>query len=96
MTGTINCRKIDASEAAESRPFPPAHTGPKVIEVNVNGATQRLAPDSDIAALLERLQLAGKRVAVEKNGEIVPRSRFAQTALANGDRLEIVVAVGGG
>jgi sulfur carrier protein len=67
-----------------------------VIEVNVNGATQRLAPGIDIAALLERLQLAGKRVAVERNGEIVPRSRFAQTALANGDRLEIVVAVGGG
>ena len=67
-----------------------------MIEVNVNGAAQRLAPDTDLAALLERLQLAGKRVAVEKNGEIVPRSRFAQTALANGDRLEIVVAVGGG
>jgi len=67
-----------------------------VIEVNVNGAAQRLAPGTDVAALLERLQLAGKRVAVEKNGEIVPRSRFAQTALANGDRVEIVVAVGGG
>ena len=67
-----------------------------MIEVNVNGAPQRLAPDTDIALLLERLQLAGKRVAVERNGEIVPRSRFTQTALANGDRLEIVVAVGGG
>jgi sulfur carrier protein len=67
-----------------------------VIEVKVNGAAQRLAPDTDLAALLERLQLAGKRVAVEMNGEIVPRSRFAQTALANGDLLEIVVAVGGG
>ena len=67
-----------------------------MIEVNVNGAPQRLAPDTDIVALLERLQLAGKRVAVERNGEIVPRSRFAQTALADGDRLEIVIAVGGG
>ena len=67
-----------------------------MIEVNVNGAPQRLAPDTDIAVLLVRLQLAGKRVAVERNGEIVPRSRFTQTALANGDRLEIVVAVGGG
>ena len=62
----------------------------------VNGAAQRLAPDTDLAALLERLQLAGKRVAVERNGEIVPRSRFAQTSLAHGDELEIVVAVGGG
>jgi sulfur carrier protein len=67
-----------------------------VIELSVNGAAQRLSPDTDVAALLEHLQLAGKRVAVERNGEIVPRSRFAQTTLANGDRLEIVVAVGGG
>ena len=67
-----------------------------MIEVNVNGATQRFEPDTHVAALLEHMQLAGKRVAVERNGEIVPRSRFAQTALANGDRLEIVVAVGGG
>jgi sulfur carrier protein len=67
-----------------------------VIEVQVNGAAQRFESDTDVAALLARLQLAGKRVAVERNGEIVPRSRFAHTALANGDRLEIVVAVGGG
>ncbi len=67
-----------------------------MIEVQVNGAVERFESGTDICALLERLQLAGKRVAVEKNGEIVPRSRFAQTALADGDRLEIVVAVGGG
>ena len=67
-----------------------------MIQVKVNGATQRFEAAIDVAALLERLQLAGKRVAVERNGEIVPRSRFAQTALADGDRLEIVVAVGGG
>lgn len=67
-----------------------------MIEVSVNGAPRRFQSDTDIAALLEQLQLAGKRVAVERNGEIVPRSQFAQTALANGDRLEIVVAVGGG
>jgi sulfur carrier protein len=46
--------------------------------------------------LLEALALSGKRVAVEKNGEIVPRSRYADTRLADGDALEIVVAVGGG
>ncbi len=67
-----------------------------MIEVNVNGAAQSFESGTDIAALLERLKLAGRRVAVERNGEIVPRSRFAQTALANGDRVEIVVAVGGG
>ena len=67
-----------------------------MIEVNVNGAAQRCEPGTRLSALLERLQLAGKRVAVERNGEIVPRSRFGETPLANGDRLEIVVAVGGG
>lgn len=67
-----------------------------MIEVSINGAAQRFEAGVDVAAMLERLQLAGKRVAVEKNGEIVPRSLFAGTALADGDRLEIVVAVGGG
>ncbi|MCD6042082.1 MAG: thiamine-biosynthesis protein ThiS, partial [Burkholderiales bacterium] len=42
------------------------------------------------------LNLSGKKVAVERNGEIVPRSAHASTLLADGDRLEIVVAVGGG
>jgi len=48
------------------------------------------------AELLARLDLAGKRVALERNGEIVPRGRLAEQRLAEGDRLEIVVAVGGG
>jgi sulfur carrier protein len=43
-----------------------------------------------------RLGLAGKRIAVEKNGEIVPRSQYASMPIAAGDRLEIVGAVGGG
>jgi len=96
MTAGCNCRKIDFILKCVLPLNPPAHKGQKVIEVNVNGVAQRFEPDTDIAALLERLRLAGKRVAVERNGEIVPRGRYAQTALANGDRLEIVVAVGGG
>ena len=67
-----------------------------MIEVNVNGAVRHFDPDTDIAVLLERLQLAGKRVAVERNGEIVPRSRFGDARLADGDRIEVVIAVGGG
>jgi sulfur carrier protein len=55
-----------------------------------------MEPGANVARLLEALELAGKRVAVEKNGEIVPRSRYADTRLAEGDALEIVVAVGGG
>jgi sulfur carrier protein len=67
-----------------------------VIQLSVNGQVQRLEPGANVTQLLESLELAGKRVAVEKNGEIVPRSRYAGTRLADGDRLEIVVAVGGG
>ncbi|MEO6825581.1 MAG: sulfur carrier protein ThiS [Nitrosospira sp.] len=50
----------------------------------------------NITQLLEHMALQGKRIAVERNGEIVPRSRFDEQVLTNGDRLEIVVAVGGG
>ena len=49
-----------------------------------------------IGALVEKLGLFGKRLAIERNGEIVPKSTFAEVTLQNGDRLEIVGAVGGG
>lgn len=67
-----------------------------MIEVTVNGETRRLSGTPSVADLLEAMTLTGKRVAVERNGEIVPRSRHGATPLADGDRLEIVVAVGGG
>jgi sulfur carrier protein len=67
-----------------------------VIQLSVNGEPRRVDANASVNQLLESLALAGKRVAVEKNGEIVPRSRYANTVLADGDRLEIVVAVGGG
>jgi sulfur carrier protein len=66
------------------------------VEVIVNGEPQTLAQALTIAALIEARGLVGKRIAVERNGEIVPKSRHAGTALADGDRIEIVVAVGGG
>ena len=62
----------------------------------MNGKAHRLEQALDIASLLARLQLAGRRLAVERNGEIVPKSAHPRTLLADGDRLEIVVAVGGG
>jgi sulfur carrier protein len=65
------------------------------VSVCVNGVARDVAASS-VADLVAALGLAGKRIAVERNGEIVPRSRYAQTPLANGDRLEIVGAVGGG
>lgn len=62
----------------------------------VNGAAQRFEQPLAVSALIEKMSLAGKKIAVERNGEIVPRGLHRQTLVENGDRLEIVVAVGGG
>jgi sulfur carrier protein len=67
-----------------------------MISLTVNGAQHQFALPPNVAQLLEQLALKGKRIAVERNGEIVPRSRFADEILSDGDKLEIVVAVGGG
>jgi sulfur carrier protein len=67
-----------------------------MIHVKVNGAAQRFDAPLNISALLQQLAMAGKKVAVERNGAIVPKSAHAQTVIADGDELEIVVAVGGG
>lgn len=79
---------VDSAEVPESQA--------NVIELSINGEPLSVDPPVTVAQLLERQGLAGKRLAVERNGEIVPRSRHAETELAAGDRLEIVVAVGGG
>jgi sulfur carrier protein len=67
-----------------------------MISLTVNGAQHQFAQQPNVAQLLEQLALKGKRIAVERNGEIVPRSRFDNEILSDGDKLEIVVAVGGG
>ena len=67
-----------------------------MIQVTVNGSLHRLERPLDVAALLARFDFSAKKIAVERNGEIVPRSAHASTLVADGDRLEIVVAVGGG
>jgi sulfur carrier protein len=67
-----------------------------MIEIRVNGSTETYDRPLAVAELLERMDLAGRKVAVERNGEIVPRGAHASTFLADGDRLEIVAAVGGG
>jgi len=67
-----------------------------VITVTINGEARKFEQPLAFSQLVERLGLTGKRIAIERNGEIVPRSQFAARALADGDRLEIVVAVGGG
>jgi len=67
-----------------------------VIKLIINGEPRTFPAPLTLAQLVESLDLVGKRIAIEKNGEIVPRSQHASAPLANGDRLEIVVAVGGG
>ncbi len=66
------------------------------MQVLVNGKPVAVANRVSVADLLIQLSLAGKRVAVERNGDIVPKSLHATTHLSENDRLEIVVAVGGG
>lgn len=62
----------------------------------VNGEYVVFLRGTSIAELLADRGLAGKRIAVERNGEIVPRSEHASTPLIHGDQIEIVIAVGGG
>lgn len=62
----------------------------------VNGERRQCPPALTVAGLVDELGLTGKRIAVERNGEIVPKGQHPTTSLTDGDRLEIVVAVGGG
>ena len=66
------------------------------IRVTLNGAQKEFPAPLTFSQLLDELALAGRRLAVERNGEIVPRSRFGEARLADGDRIEVVMAVGGG
>ena len=67
-----------------------------LITLTVNGTIRQFPLPLSCTALITALELAGKRVALERNGEIVPRGRHAEQQLADGDIIEIVVAVGGG
>ena len=67
-----------------------------MIGLIINGEPRSFASPLTLAQLVDSLALVGKRIAIEKNGEIVPRSLYAETLLVDNDRLEIVVAVGGG
>jgi sulfur carrier protein len=67
-----------------------------LMQIIVNGETRPLPPGQTLLDLLQALQLDGRRLAVELNGTILARSQHGQTRLADGDRLEIIHAVGGG
>lgn len=67
-----------------------------VIELSINGELRPFPAPLTCAGLVIHLELTGKRIAIERNGEIIPKSLYAQTELQSGDQLEVVVAVGGG
>ncbi|HEX4869211.1 MAG TPA: sulfur carrier protein ThiS [Moraxellaceae bacterium] len=66
------------------------------MQIQLNGQAHELAEGSTLAALVASLDLGGRRIAVELNGEIAPRSQHAGLILRTGDRVEIVHAIGGG
>ena len=66
------------------------------MQVIVNGTPRAIDAPLTLADLVRSLGLEGKRIAIERNGEIVPKSRYAVTRVDADDRLEIVGAVGGG
>lgn len=66
------------------------------MQIFVNGEPKTVAEGITAQQLVEQLELTGKRIAMERNQSIVPRSQYAQTELREGDRIEIIHAVGGG
>jgi len=66
------------------------------MHIQLNGEAFELPDGATVAGLIDRLDLAGRRVAVELNLDIVPRSLHATTALREGDQVEVVHAIGGG
>jgi sulfur carrier protein len=66
------------------------------MKLTVNGKPMTLPVGASVGALIEHLGLVGKRLAIELNENIVPRSQHADTALTEGDQIEVVRAIGGG
>ncbi|XOZ32978.1 sulfur carrier protein ThiS [Halomonadaceae bacterium KBTZ08] len=66
------------------------------MKIELNGENTEVSDGASIQALVEQLELTGRRIAVEVNEEIVPRSEYGSHQLAPGDRVEVVHAIGGG
>ncbi|OGT56352.1 MAG: thiamine biosynthesis protein ThiS [Gammaproteobacteria bacterium RIFCSPHIGHO2_12_FULL_63_22] len=66
------------------------------MELHVNGQTRQFEPPMTLLALLREAGLNERRIAVEVNQEVIPRSRHADHVLSDGDRIEIIQAIGGG
>jgi sulfur carrier protein len=74
----------------------PKNDGCFRMRIQLNGESFELPDGETVAALLARLDLVGRRVAVELNLDIVPRSQHESTVLSEGDQVEVVHAIGGG
>jgi sulfur carrier protein len=74
----------------------PPRKADAAMQIILNGQPTAADPGSTVAALIAQLGLVGKRIAVEVNENIVPRSAHESTSLQAGDRVEIVHAIGGG
>ena len=66
------------------------------IQLCVNGAARTVTADCTVAGLIDELGLAGRKIAIAVNHDVVPRSSFDAHVLTPGDRIEILEAVGGG
>ncbi|HRQ05816.1 MAG TPA: sulfur carrier protein ThiS [Nitrosomonas halophila] len=66
------------------------------MQLTINGQLQSFDGQMSVQQLIECLSLQDKRIAIECNGEIIPRSKYPKQILDEGDQLEIIVAVGGG
>jgi sulfur carrier protein len=92
--------QCDVSQIEEERDLSETHasssaTGSDLV-LDVNGESHSVSAPCSVAGLLEILELAGKRVAVAVNRDVVARSQYSDLSLASGDRIEILEAVGGG
>ena len=66
------------------------------LQIVLNGQARSLEPGTTLAGLVASLELGGRRLAIEINEEVIPRSEYPDLVLGDGDRVEIVHAVGGG
>ena len=66
------------------------------MKIVMNGQSRELEPGTTVARLIEALKMQPRYLAVERNFELVPRTRHAECVLEDGDKLEVVTLVGGG
>lgn len=67
-----------------------------MLNITINGQAAAQPMGTNVDAIIANMQLHGKRFAIERNGEIIPKSQLSATPIIDGDQFEIVIAVGGG